>query len=49
MPHFLQYNLKYSPSGQNHILTLQDAQQQLEVKVTLSSATLSQLKQQLPE
>ena len=40
--------LEYSPSGQNHILTLRDAQQQLEVKVTLTSDNLSQMKQQLP-
>ena len=41
--------LEYSPAGQNHILTLRDAQQQLEVKVTLSSDNLQQMKQQLPE
>lgn len=40
--------LEYSPTGQNHILTLRDAQQRLEIKVTLSSDTLNQLKQQLP-
>ncbi len=40
--------LEYSPVGQNHILTLQDSQQQLEVKVTLSHEYLSQLKQQMP-
>lgn len=31
-----------------HILTLRDVQQRLEVKITLSNDTLSQLKQQLP-
>lgn len=41
--------LEYSLAGQNHLLTLRDAQQKLEVKVTLSSEHLSQLKQQLPE
>lgn len=40
--------LEYSPSNQNHILILRDAQQQLEVKVTLSTDNLSQMKQQLP-
>ena len=36
--------LEYSSAGQNHILTLRDAQQQLEVKVTLSSDNLKQMK-----
>ena len=36
-----------SSGGNNHILTLRDAQQQLEVKVTLSPDNLSQLRQQL--
>jgi hypothetical protein len=40
--------LEYSPAGENHILTLRDAQQQLEVKVTLSAENLKQLKQQMP-
>ncbi len=40
--------LDYSLSGQNHILTLRDSQQQLEVKVTLSPNNLSELRQQLP-
>ena len=39
--------LQSSPFGQNHILTLRDTQQQLEVKVTLSPDNLSQLKQLL--
>lgn len=39
---------QYSSVGSNHILTLQDAQQQLEVKVTLSSDNFNQLKAQLP-
>lgn len=34
-------------AGSNHILTLRDVQQQLEVKVTLSPDNLSQLRQQL--
>lgn len=38
---------QYSPAGNNHILTLRDAQQQLEVKVTLSPDNISQLKEQL--
>jgi len=40
--------LEYSPAGENSILTLRDAQQQLEIKVTLGPESLSQLKQQLP-
>lgn len=40
--------MEYSLANDNYILTLRDAQQQLEVKVTLSSDNLSQLKQQLP-
>jgi len=39
--------LEYSPAGQNHILTL-DAQQQLELKVTLSPDNLKHLKQNCP-
>jgi len=41
--------LEYSLAGQNHILTLRDAQQQLELKITLSQDELNQLKQQLPQ
>ncbi|OUL21259.1 hypothetical protein [Nostoc sp. 106C] len=37
----------YNPSGENHILTLQDARQQLEVKVTMSPENLKQLLRQL--
>ncbi|MDZ8055990.1 MAG: hypothetical protein RMX68_004970 [Aulosira sp. ZfuVER01] len=37
----------YNPSGENYILTLQDATQQLEVKVTMSSENLKQLLRQL--
>lgn len=40
--------MEYSLADDNYILTLRDAQQQLEVKVTLSSDNLSQLKQQMP-
>jgi hypothetical protein len=40
--------LEYSAANQNHILTLRDAQQQLELKVTLSPDNLNHLKQQLP-
>ena len=40
--------LEYSLAGQDHILTLRDAQQQIEVKVTLSPDNLSRLKDQLP-
>lgn len=39
--------LEYSPSGQNHLLTLRDEDQKLEVKVTLSPEHLNQLKQQV--
>jgi len=39
--------LEYSPAGQNHILTLVDAQQQLELKVT--SAQTIQAFKQLPQ
>lgn len=39
--------IEYSFLGE-HILTLRDVQQRLEVKITLSEDTLSQLKQQLP-
>jgi len=35
--------------GLVHILTLRDAQQQLELKITLSQDELNQLKQQLPQ
>lgn len=35
-------------AGETYILTLQDKQQQLEVKLTLSSDNLAQLKAQLP-
>lgn len=41
--------LEYSRAYENHILTLRDAQQQLEVKVTFSAENLNQLKQQLLE
>jgi hypothetical protein len=37
----------YNPSGENYILTLQDATQQLEVKVTMSPENLKQLLRQL--
>ena len=40
--------LEYSSAGKDHILTLRDTQQQLQVRITLSGDTLSQLKQQLP-
>lgn len=40
--------LEYSSTGKDHILTLRDTQQQLQVRVILSADTLSQLKQQLP-
>ena len=39
--------IEYSFLGE-HILTLRDVQQRLEVKITLSKDALSQLKQQLP-
>jgi hypothetical protein len=35
-------------AGENHILTLRDNQQQLEVKLTLTPDNLAQLKEQLP-
>jgi hypothetical protein len=35
-------------AGENYILTLRDKQQQLEIKLTLSSDNLAQLKEQLP-
>jgi hypothetical protein len=35
-------------TGENHILTLQDKQQQLEIKLTLSPDNLDRLKEQLP-
>lgn len=38
---------QYSSVGSNRILTIQDAQQQLEVKIILSSDNLNQLKAQL--
>ncbi len=41
--------MEYSPTGENHTLTLRDAEQKLEIKVILSSKLLQQLKQQLPE
>ena len=37
----------YNPSGENYILTLQDATQQLEVKVTMSPENIKQLLRQL--
>lgn len=40
--------LEYSPFGENYILTLRDAQQQIEVKVTFSADNLRQMKEQLP-
>jgi hypothetical protein len=40
-----QYSYNYS--GENHILNIRDAQQQLEVKVTLSSENLKQLMREL--
>lgn len=40
--------VEYNQAGENYILTLRDTQQLIEVKVTLSSETLTQLKQQLP-
>lgn len=39
---------QYSSVSNNHILTLRDIQQQLEVKVTLSLDNFNQLKEQLP-
>ena len=39
---------QYSGVSNSHILTLQDVQQQLEVKITLSPDNLNQLKAQLP-
>lgn len=39
---------QYSLAGNNHILTLRDAAQQLGVKVTLSPDNFNQLKEQLP-
>jgi hypothetical protein len=39
--------LEYSLVGENHLLTLRDAQQKLEVKVTLNSEILDLLKQKL--
>ncbi|AFZ31699.1 hypothetical protein ABN584_11010 [Gloeocapsa sp. BRSZ] len=42
-PHWL-----YRRVGENHILTLRDNHQQLEVKITLNPDSLSQLKEQLP-
>lgn len=39
---------EYIPEGKNHIFTLRDVQQQLEVKVTLSPDNLGQLKKQMP-
>lgn len=42
-PHWL-----YRRVGENHILTLRDNQQQLEVKITLNPNSLSQLKEQIP-
>lgn len=41
--------LEYSSVGENHSLTLRDAEQKLEIKVILSSHLLQQLKQQLTE
>lgn len=40
--------LEYASTATNSILTMRDAQQRLEVKVTLSPEVLNQLKQQLP-
>ena len=39
--------LEYGKKGENHVLTLRDAQQKLEVKVTLHPENFKQLKQQL--
>lgn len=39
--------LEIAASGEHHLLTLRDAQQQLEVKVALTPEIISQLKQQL--
>lgn len=39
---------QYHRVGENHVLTLRDNPQQLEVKVTLTSDNLSQLKEQIP-
>lgn len=41
--------LECSPAGENYILTLRDAQQQLEVKVTFSAENFKQLRQQVLE
>ncbi len=40
--------LEYGKKGENHVVTLRDAQQKLEVKVTLNPENFKQLKQQLP-
>ena len=40
--------IEYNLSGENHILTLRDSLQKLEVKLTMSGDNLSQLKEQIP-
>ncbi len=40
--------IEYYKACENHILTLRDAQQKMEVKVTLSPDNFNQLKEQLP-
>lgn len=40
--------MEYNLAGENHILTLRDALQKMEVKLTLSPDNLNQLKKQLP-
>ena len=40
--------IEYYKAGENHILTLRDTQQKMEVKVTLSPDNFNQLKEQLP-
>jgi hypothetical protein len=39
--------LEYSLVGENHLLTLRDSEQKLEVKVTLDPDSFSQMKEKL--